>query len=65
MKTSIRLALTSLAVCCITFAASGAPLPFLEQSHKAAIDLSVPLPPGSPDGQPPAAPHAIQPDRQQ
>lgn len=59
MKTSIRLALTSLAVGCITFAASGAPLPFLDQGHKPTIGLSAPLPPLTPDGAPPQAPHAF------
>jgi hypothetical protein len=57
VKTSIRLALTSLAVCCITLAAAGTPLPFLEAAHKAAASLSAPLPPASPDGLPPDMSH--------
>ena len=45
MKTSIRLALTSLMVCGITFAASGAPLPFLPKPQTTSITLAAPLPP--------------------
>jgi hypothetical protein len=58
VKTSIRLALTSFAVCCITFAAAGMPLPFLEPAHQPAAVVSAPLPPASPDGLPPDMPHA-------
>lgn len=58
MKTSIRLALTSFAVCCITLAAAGTPLPFLEPAYNATASLSAPLPPASPDGPPPDMPNA-------
>jgi len=58
VTTSIRLALTSFAVGCITLAAAGTPLPFLEPAHEAAARLSAPLPPASPDGLPPDMPHA-------
>ncbi|MEQ1608937.1 MAG: hypothetical protein ABL956_08240 [Hyphomonadaceae bacterium] len=44
MKTSIRLALTSLLVCGITFAASGAPLPFLPKHQTVSATLDAPLP---------------------
>ena len=49
MKTSIRLALTSLLVCAITFAASGAPLPFLPKAQPVIATLDAPLPPASAD----------------
>jgi hypothetical protein len=58
VKTSIRLALTSVAVCCITLAATGTPLPFLEPAHQVTAGASAPLPPASPDGLPPDMPHA-------
>lgn len=45
MKTSIRLALTSLAVCGLTFAASGAPLPFMPKAQPVIATLDAPLPP--------------------
>jgi hypothetical protein len=45
VKTSIRLALTSLLVCGITFAASGAPLPFMPKPQTASATLDAPLPP--------------------
>lgn len=45
VKTSIRLALTSFLVCGITFAASGAPLPFLPKPQTVSITLAAPLPP--------------------
>jgi hypothetical protein len=51
VKTSIRLALTSLAVSCITLAASGAPLPFLGHAKHAAIGQPILLAPESLDGQ--------------
>lgn len=52
MKTSIRLALTSLAVSCITFAASGAPLPFLGHAkHAPQARRAILLAPESLDGQ--------------
>jgi hypothetical protein len=54
MKTSIRLALTALAVSGITLAASGKPLPFLTPAHETIADWSAPLPPASPDGEAPA-----------
>lgn len=53
MKTSIRLVLTALAVCGVTFAASGKPLPFLDPADEASNALSAPLPPASPDGDAP------------
>ncbi len=49
VKTSIRLALTSLAVCGITFAASGAPLPFTGDAHQQVAVLVAPLPLNTPD----------------
>ena len=52
VKTSIRLALTSLLVCGITFAASGAPLPFLPKPQTTSITLAAPLPPAEPGDQP-------------
>lgn len=55
MKTSIRLALTALAVGGVTFAASGKPLPFLDSAHETIATRSAPLPPASPDGEAPAA----------
>jgi len=51
VKTSIRLALTSLLVCGITFAASGAPLPFLPKPQTTSITLAAPLPPAEPGAQ--------------
>jgi hypothetical protein len=45
VKTSIRLALTSLLVCGITFAASGAPLPFTAKPRTTSATLEAPLPP--------------------
>jgi hypothetical protein len=51
VKTSIRLALTSLAVSCITFAASGAPLPFLAHAKRAEPQQDILLAPESLDGQ--------------
>jgi hypothetical protein len=45
VKTSLRLALTSLLVCGITFAASGAPLPFQEKPKTANATLEALLPP--------------------
>ena len=45
MKTSIRLALTSLLVCGVTFAASGAPLPFMPKPQTRSATLEAPLPP--------------------
>ncbi|MBK8839961.1 MAG: hypothetical protein IPO30_15000 [Hyphomonadaceae bacterium] len=45
MKTSIRLALTSLLVCGVTFAASGAPLPFMPKPQTVSATLDAPLPP--------------------
>lgn len=45
MKTSIRLALTSLLVCAITYAASGAPLPFLPKAQPTIATLDAPFPP--------------------
>ena len=45
VKTSIRLALTSLLVCGITFAASGAPLPFMPKPQTVSVTLDAPLPP--------------------
>jgi hypothetical protein len=51
VKTSIRLALTSLAVSCITLAASGAPLPFLGHAKPAATQQAILLAPESLDGQ--------------
>jgi hypothetical protein len=53
VKTSIRLALTSLAVCGMTFAASGAPLPFMPKAQPVVATLDAPLPPadaGAPTG---------------
>jgi hypothetical protein len=49
VKTSIRLALTSFAVSCITLAAAGTPLPFLGPAPKTAAPAAL-LPPASPDG---------------
>jgi hypothetical protein len=49
VKTSIRLALTSFAVSCLTLAAAGTPLPFLGQAPKTAAP-AVLLPPASIDG---------------
>jgi hypothetical protein len=49
VKTSIRLALTSFAVSCITLAAAGTPLPFLGSPHQTAAP-AVLLPPASLDG---------------
>jgi hypothetical protein len=54
VKTSIRLALTSFAVSCITLAAAGTPLPFFAAAPKTAAP-AVLLPPGSLDGSVPAA----------
>jgi hypothetical protein len=51
VKTSIRLALTSLAVGCITLAASGAPLPFLGHAKHAKTQQAILLAPESLDGQ--------------
>ena len=50
VKTSIRLALTSLAVSCITLAASGAPLPFLGHAKHAVTEQAILLAPESLDG---------------
>jgi hypothetical protein len=58
VKISIRLALTSLAVSCITLAAAGMPLPFLEPAPDASVGVSAPLPPASPDGLPPDMPRS-------
>jgi hypothetical protein len=55
MKTSIRLALTALAVSGVTLAASGKPLPFLDPAYETIAARSAPLPPASPDGDAPAA----------
>ena len=44
MKTSIRLALTSFAVTCITLAAAGTPLPFLGSAPAAASPASAATP---------------------
>jgi hypothetical protein len=49
VKTSIRLALTSFAVSCLTLAAAGTPLPFLVHAPKTAAP-AVLLPPASIDG---------------
>lgn len=49
VKTSIRLALASLAVCAITFAASGAPLPFTTDAHRQFAVVEAPLPLSTPD----------------
>jgi hypothetical protein len=49
VKTSIRLAFTSFAVSCLTLAAAGTPLPFLEPAPNTAAP-AVLLPPASPDG---------------
>ena len=51
VKTSIRLALTSLVVSCITLAASGAPLPFLTHAKHAQTQQAILLAPESLDGQ--------------
>ena len=51
VKTSIRLALTSLAVSCITLAASGAPLPFLSHAKNAQAQQDILLAPEGLDGQ--------------
>jgi hypothetical protein len=51
VKTSIRLAFTSLAVSCITLAASGAPLPFLGDAPPAETQQVVLLAPEGLDGQ--------------
>ena len=51
VKTSIRLALSSLAVSCITLAASGAPLPFLGHAKQAQAQQDVLLAPEGLDGQ--------------
>jgi hypothetical protein len=51
VKTSIRLALTSVAVSCITLAASGAPLPFLGHAKHAETPQAILLAPESLDGQ--------------
>jgi len=53
LKTSLRLALTALAVSGITFAASGKPLPFLARAQPAEASDPVLLPPGTVDGQTP------------
>jgi hypothetical protein len=53
IKTSLRLALTALAVSGITFAASGKPLPFLAKAQPAQAMHPVLLPPGTIDGQTP------------
>ncbi|HEV7694518.1 MAG TPA: hypothetical protein VGO52_27020 [Hyphomonadaceae bacterium] len=53
LKTSLRLALTALAVSGITFAASGKPLPFLAKAQPAEAVNPVLLPPGTLDGQTP------------
>lgn len=50
MKTSIRLALTALAVSGITFAASGKPLPFIAKAQPAEVSSPVLLPPQGVDG---------------
>ena len=50
MKTSIRLALTSFAVSCITLAAAGTPLPFLGSAPAAASPASVAATPAALDG---------------
>jgi hypothetical protein len=54
VKTSIRLALSSFAVSCITLAAAGTPLPFLAPAHQTAAP-AVLLPPATLDGHQPAA----------
>lgn len=54
MKTSIRLALTALAVSGVTFAASGKALSFSAPAHQTIATHSAPLPPASPDGNAPA-----------
>jgi hypothetical protein len=51
VKTSIRLALTSLAVSCITLAASGSSLPFLGHAKTAHAQQAILLAPESLDGQ--------------
>jgi hypothetical protein len=53
IRTSLRLALTALAVSGITFAASGKPLPFLAKAQPAEAANPVLLPPGTVDGQTP------------
>lgn len=53
LATSLRLALTALAVSGITFAASGKPLPFLAKAQPADATHPVLLPPGTVDGQTP------------
>ena len=50
VKTSIRLALTALAVSGITFAASGKPLPFIAKAQPAEVLSPVLLPPQGVDG---------------
>lgn len=53
MKTSVRLALTALAVSGVTLAASGKPLPFLDPADEMIAARSAPAPPASPDGEAP------------
>ena len=50
MKTSIRLALTSFAVSCITLAVAGTPLPFLASAPAAASPASAAGTPAALDG---------------
>jgi hypothetical protein len=50
IRTSLRLALTALAVSGITFAASGKPLPFLAKAQPAEAMNPVLLPPQTADG---------------
>jgi hypothetical protein len=50
LKTSIRLALTSFAVSCITLAAAGTPLPFFAHAPRTAAPATL-LPPASIDGE--------------
>lgn len=59
MKTSIRLALTSLAVSCITLAASGAPLPFISHAKSVDVQQAILLAPDGPDGQGLAPPRSL------
>ena len=59
IKTSLRLALTALAVSGITFAASGKPLPFLAKAQPAEAMNPVLLPPGTLDSQTPGEAIAV------
>jgi hypothetical protein len=59
MKTSIRLALTALAISGVTLAASGKPLPFLDPPHDTIAARTAPLAPASPDGDAPVVAHDV------